>query len=80
MTNIRNDRNYKLYNKGLFINELNYAFDARMPNPAIYIGGISTSSYFFNGEIYSIRVYNRALTKDELLHNYLYDVEKFNLE
>ena len=37
-------------------------------------------SYYFNGEIYSIRVYNRALTEDEILHNYNYDKGKFNLE
>ena len=80
MTSIRNDRNYKLYNKGKFINELNYTFDARTPNPAIYIGGQSTSTNLFNGEIYSIRVYNKALTEEELLHNYYYDKEKFNLE
>ena len=79
MTSIRNDRNYKLYNKGKFINELNYTFDARTPNPAIYIGGQSTSTNLFNGEIYSIRVYNKALTEEELLHNYNYDKEKFNL-
>lgn len=52
-------------------------WNARTPNPGIFIGG---SSYYFGGEIYSIRVYNRALTKDELLHNYNYDKEKFNIE
>ena len=80
MTNVRNDRNYKLYNKGKFINESEYNFDARVPNSGIFIGGLSGLSYYFNGEIYSIRVYNRALTEDEILHNYNYDKEKFNLE
>ena len=80
MTGVREDRNYKLYNKGEIQNELTYNFDARVPNPGIFIGGLSGLSYYFQGEIYSIRVYNKALTEEEILHNYMYDVEKFNLE
>ena len=77
MTNVRNDRNYKLYNKGNLVNTETVTWDAREPNPGIFIGG---STYYFNGEIYSIRVYNKALTEEEILHNYNYDKEKFNLE
>ena len=80
MISVRNDKNYKFYNKANLLDDRTVTWNARTPNPAIYIGGISTSSYFFNGEIYSIRVYNKALTEDETLHNYMYDVEKFNLE
>ncbi len=38
------------------------------------------SNSFFIGNIYSVRVYNRALTEEEILHNYNYDIEKFNLD
>ena len=80
MTSVRNDKNYKFYNKTNLLSDRTVTWDARTPNPAIYLGGLSSSTYLFNGEIYSIRVYNKALTEDEILHNYLYDVEKFNLE
>ena len=79
MTSVRNDKNYKFYNKANLLDDRTVTWNARTPNPAIYIGGQSTSSYLFNGEIYSIRVYNKALTEDEILHNYYYDIEKFNL-
>ena len=38
------------------------------------------STRWANANIYSVRYYNKALTEDEILHNYSYDKEKFNLE
>ena len=35
---------------------------------------------FFKGNIYSVRIYNKALTPEEIHRNYLYDKQKFNLE
>ena len=35
---------------------------------------------FLNGKIYSIRVYNRALTEEEVLNNYKIDKARFNIE
>ena len=43
------------------------------------ISGSGTASYA-NMNVYSARIYTKALTEDEILHNYLYDVEKFNIE
>lgn len=40
---------------------------------------ISEQSYSKDMDIYSIRVYNRLLTADEMLHNQRYDNERFNL-
>ena len=45
--------------------------------------GENTGSNFFNGTIYSVRIYNRALTDDEVMQNYkidkmLYGVEDIN--
>ena len=77
MTNIRDDKTYKTYNQGNLIKEDITTWNAKTPNPAIYIG--KASSYYFQGRIYSIRVYNKALTEDEILHNYYYDIEKFNI-
>ena len=76
-TSTRNDRTYKLYKNNLLQKNLNFDFDARTPNPAIYVGG---QYNYFKGKIYSIRVYNNELTEEQLLHNYEYDKQKFNLE
>lgn len=38
-----------------------------------------TSDFYFNGTIYSIRKYDRALTSTELLQNYNVDKLRFNM-
>lgn len=44
------------------------------------IGGVSTgTSYRFAGDIFSIRIYNRLLTFDEMLHNQKVDNVRFQL-
>lgn len=43
-------------------------------------GRQSGSHYYFNGKVHSIRVYNRRLTKEEMLHNQRIDNIRFNLE
>ena len=78
MTNIRNDKNYRLYESGNYIKSSTVTWDAKTPSDMIYIGGVG--AYYFQGEIYSIRVYNRALTEEEVLHNYLYDKQTFNIK
>lgn len=40
--------------------------------------GRSNNSYF-NGKVYSVRVYNRHLTEDEIMHNLSIDNARFNL-
>ena len=44
-----------------------------------YIGNSSTNGTPLNGEIYSIRVYNRILTEKEINHNYQIDKKKFGI-
>ena len=44
-----------------------------------YIGCKGNLVNFFKGKIYSIRVYNRDLTSEEMIHNQLLDIERFNL-
>lgn len=39
-----------------------------------------TDSYIPNCEVYSIRIYNRKLTEEELLHNYEIDNARFKLD
>ncbi len=45
-----------------------------------YIGNRSTNGTPLNGEIYSIRVYNRILTEREINHNYQMDKKRFGIE
>ena len=76
-TNTRNNRMYKLYKNNSLQRSVEFNIDARTPNAAVFLGG---SSYYFKGKIYSIRVYNRELSTDELLSNYNYDVQRFNIK
>lgn len=42
-------------------------------------GKVSTNEYF-NGKIYSVRLYNRALSDEEVKHNYEIDMAKFGIK
>lgn len=42
-------------------------------------GSSSSDSYLLKGSIYSIRVYTRCLTNEEMLHNYEIDKARFNI-
>lgn len=44
-----------------------------------FVGSRSADNAFFKGTIYQIRVYNRALTADEILHNHAIDISKYNI-
>lgn len=43
-----------------------------------YIGRRSTGTYF-DGKIYSIRIYNRILSQAEMLHNQRIDIKRYNI-
>lgn len=45
-------------------------------NPAGNVG----KTNWLNGNIYSVRIYNRALTKDEVEINYNIDKTRFNIQ
>lgn len=49
------------------------------PKYPFMISGYSTG-YRLKGKIYSIRVYNRALTQDEINHNYMVDKVRFGIK
>lgn len=40
---------------------------------------LTGESYWFHGDIYSIRIYNRHLTDEERLYNHSVDVKRFNV-
>ena len=70
-------KTYRLYNKAKLDATKELGFTPSMSNSGIYVGG---SVYYYQGRIYSIRVYNKVLTQEEILHNYNYDKQKFNIE
>lgn len=39
----------------------------------------SITQWYLKGKIYSIRAYNRELSKEEIENNYNVDVQRFNL-
>ena len=60
-----------------------YTNSSSIGNVGINKAQIATSSYtasYANMNVYSARIYTKALTEEEILHNYNYDKEKFNLE
>ena len=40
----------------------------------------SVSSYTFDGDVFSVRAYNRPLTPEEIAHNYAIEKERFSIE
>ena len=44
-----------------------------------FVGTRSSSENFFKGSIYQIRIYNRALKKDEMLFNQRIDIKKYGI-
>lgn len=46
----------------------------------MYIGARIPTAQFFTGNIYQIRIYNRLLTKDEMLHNQHIDINKYGIK
>ena len=46
----------------------------------INIGSDTGSQYFLDGNTYATRIYNRALTPEEIAHNYKIDKHRFNIQ
>lgn len=82
-----NGSTMKLFSNGSLVDQLSLSGTVGTPtNSTIMAIGanpngtsVSASTYFL-GNIYSVRIYNKALTDDEVLHNYIQDKQKFNLE
>ena len=64
---------------------LDYHWWNRWPsnNSVVTLGanlkGTSAEAQFFNGTIYSARMYNRVLTKQEIKNNYEIDKSRFGM-
>lgn len=70
----------KGYKDGVALNiGNNYSVTAPAHNGILIGRRALNKSQYFNGTIYQIRVYNRILTKDEILYNQLLDKETYNI-
>lgn len=69
-----NGKTLKLYKNGSLVSTNTLTFTPRMSESGMYI---SSGSYPFDGYIYSIRVYNRALSASEINANYRNDKSRF---
>jgi len=77
----------KTYLNGVYIDSMSsisgtYSNSSSIGNVGINKAQIATSSYtasYANMNVYSARIYTKALTEEEILHNYYYDKEKFNI-
>ena len=58
-------------------NNLNVTLNTNQGNQ--YIGSYNPNSYYYNGEIAVVKVYNRVLTPGEILQNYNHYKTRFNL-
>ena len=50
-----------------------------LSNYVFYIASRAGTSSYSKMDINSLRIYNKALTEDEIVHNYNYDKQRFNL-
>ena len=72
------DRMVKLINGVVNTTSIKYGSTYKISNTNPTIGGLPTDE-FIECRIYSIRVYNRVLGEDEMLHNQRVDNERFNM-
>lgn len=59
-----------------FANPQTVTYDS---NTELWIGNSSGESFLFTGMMSALRIYSRALTADEIAHNYAIDRERFGL-
>lgn len=75
-----NQIDYSVNNSGWFAMDRTYLQSGSTTEDHTNIMCYYTDSYIPNCEIYSIRIYNRKLTEEELLHNYEIDNARFKLD
>lgn len=66
-------------NIGVSPTQLSYNGDKYITIGGIWDNSTSTSSYRYNGYLFAIRVYNRKLSKEEMLHNQNIDYNRFGI-
>ena len=72
----------KLYINGALQSQKEVSGSIKGPNSGynLLLSNDPNNSNYFNGNIYSVRVYDRGLTENEIISNYNYDVREFNIK
>ena len=73
------DNNYEIYYNGYKLNKRSNT-DYWGANENTYIGQDSSGNNKFSGKIYSVRIYNKALSDAEVIKNYNVDTLRYNLD
>ena len=66
---VRDNNNWKFYNDGLLVNVYNSTANTGAMNAKLYFGVVYDGTIFggyFKGNLDDIRIYNRALTQEEI--------------
>ena len=72
----------KIYQNGVLVNTVNTTLGiGNPPSYNLVIGalGHAPATYNLNGNIYLARIYNRALSSEEILQNFNTTKKRFNL-
>lgn len=74
---------YDGVNRKIYLNGVQKAIDTATPN--VILGNVTIGDEipnqdgFFNGKVYSVRIYNKALTDEEIKNNYNIDKYRFDV-
>ena len=79
-TMLCNGTNCQIYENGAYKTQAAQPNVAKVGVQSLIIGGENSRSYMsIRGELCIVRIYSRALSADEIRHNYEIDKERFNL-
>ena len=77
------EKTFYMYRNGVLVrsHKIEDGLELNLEPVGITVGrwGLSYNSYFFNGKMFSNRIYNRALTPSEIQHNYQIEKQRFNI-
>jgi hypothetical protein len=68
-----------MYKNGIELNNLTYSVKAVSTTNNTYIGKYNGSGGYFDGNIFALKIYNRALSPQEVLQNYNATKSRFGL-
>ena len=84
-TSVFNQTSLNIYKSGKFVQGVDVGGTMTAPSNSTIVAiganpnGSNATEEFFKGNIYLVRIYNRALTDDEVYHNYLIDKERYGI-
>ena len=77
------EKTFYIYKNGVFLesHKIEDGLELNLEPEVLTVGrwAMSFNSYFFNGKMFSNRIYSRALTPEEIETNYQIDKQRFNI-